>query len=351
MKDIVTLRLRNHLLAAHGLKTPREVVAWMGAMQAQDYGMAKWAVGVRLPGATSGQVEDALGRGDIIRTHIMRPTWHMVAVEDVHWLMQLTAPRIKPIVEGYYKRDAGLPPSVLLKATDVMLRALQGGKHLTRVELCRIAVEAGVPLNSRQAAHVLLHAELDRLVCSGKVVSGKPAYCLLHERAPGTAAFDKDEALAKLAARYFRSHGPATLPDFVWWSGLTVGEARRALDFIRADFVCEKAGEQEYFYSEESLAHAEKTGDILLLPAFDELLVGYRDRKEMLTAEHYGRVISSNGIFKPFILHGARVAGTWRKVASAGGVQVKAEFFSSSGSALQRAADKAAAAAEKFYAA
>jgi hypothetical protein len=352
MNNIATLRLRSHLLAGHSLKTPREVVAWMGAMQAQDYSMAKWAIGARLPASTNPQVEEALSRGEIIRTHIMRPTWHMVAVEDVHWLMQLTAPRIRPILEGYDKRSIGLSAGTLLKATDVMLRALQGGNHLTRAALCRIANEAGVAVDSRQAAHVLLHAELDRLVCNGRVTNGKQTYCLLREKAPSPPAlFDKDEALATLAARYFRSHGPATLADFVWWSGLTTGDARRALEFVKPDFACEKIGGQEYIYSGTSPGHTGKSSAAFLLPAFDEFLVGYRDRKEVLAAERYGKVISSNGIFRPFILHNAQVAGTWKKVASKGSVKVNAEYFSPPATALQKAVGKLAASFEKFSAA
>ncbi|MDR1416910.1 MAG: winged helix DNA-binding domain-containing protein [Prevotellaceae bacterium] len=348
MNNIVALRLRNHLLAAHELKTPREAVAWMGAMQAQDYGMVKWAIGARLPESTSQQVEDALNRGEIIRTHIMRPTWHIVAVEDVHWLMQLTAPRIKPILEGYDKRTTGLSASVILKATDVMLRALQGGNHLTRTALRSIANNAGIAVDNRQVAHVLLHAELDRLVGSGRVTNGKQTYCLLREQAPSPALFDKDEALAKLAARYFRSHGPATLYDFVWWSGLTTGEARRALEFVKPDFACEKIDEQEYICSATSPSHTAEGSATYLLPAFDELLIGYKDRKEMFAAEQQSKAISSNGIFKPFILHNAKIAGTWKKVASKGSVEVKAEYFSPPTSALQKAVDKAATLFKRF---
>jgi hypothetical protein len=350
---IAAFRLRNHLLASHSLKTPREVVAWMGgsAGAGLHYGMAKWAVGVRLPGVTGVQVEEALNSGEIIRTHILRPTWHIVAAEDVHWMMQLTAPRIKPVLESSDKRDTGLPASLLLKSMDIILRALQDGKHLTRVELCRAVNEAGVALDSRQAAHVMHHAELDRLVCSGSVISGKQTYRLLSEVVPAPASFDKDGALAKLAARYFRSHGPATLSDFTWWSGLTANEARSAVEFIRPDFVCGKIDGQEYIYPAVSPGNnTEKSGATFLLPAFDEFLVGYRDRKETLAAEHYSKVISSNGIFKPFILHNAKAVGTWKKLASKSGVQVNAEYFSPpAGATLQKAVSRATAAFEKFH--
>jgi hypothetical protein len=346
---IAALRLRNHLLVSHSLKTPREVVAWMGAVQAQDYGMAKWAVGARMPGVTGAEVEDALNSGEIIRTHILRPTWHIIATKDVHWMMQLTAPRIKPLLEGYY-RNTHLPANLMPKAIDIILCTLQDGNHLTRDALRRTVSEAGIAIDSVQIVHVLFHAELDRLVCSGRVVNGKQTYRLLSEIAPDPASFDKDEALAKLAARYFRSHGPATLSDFTWWSGLTAKDARSAVEFIRPDFVCEKIDGQEYIYSAVSPGCAGENSATLLLPAFDEFLVGYRDRKETLAAEHYSKVISSNGIFKPFILYNAKVVGTWKKLASKSGVQVKADYFSPpAGVALQKAVDRAAVAFEEFH--
>lgn len=348
MNDIATLRLCSHLLTPHSLKTPREVVAWMGAVQAQDYGMAKWAVGVRLPGVTDMQVENALNRGEIIRTHIMRPTWHIVAVEDAQWLMQLTAPRIKPVLESYDKRNAGLSAATLLKATDIMLRALQNGNHLTRIALCRAVNEAGVALDSRQAAHALFHAELDGLVCSGAVANGKQTYRLLREVAPSSPPLGRDEALAKLAVKYFRSHGPASAYDFAWWSGLTVGEAKRAIAIIKQDVAFEEFREQQYAYRCAASAPTRKSNATFLLPAFDEFLVAYRDRTDVLDTAHHSKIISSNGIFKPLILHNAKVVGAWKKFSSKGNVEVKAACFSPPDSALQKAISKATATFKNF---
>ncbi|MDR1055394.1 MAG: winged helix DNA-binding domain-containing protein [Prevotellaceae bacterium] len=337
--ELISRRLHNQQLTKHKLHAPREIVSWMGAMQAQDYNMAKWGIGVRLTGITAQQVEDAVNNGDIIRTHIMRPTWHFVSTEDIHWLMQLTAPRIKPILFNYDK-NVGFEKIPLRKVTDIVIKSLQGNKHLTRLELGKIINDAGIAITNDQVGHVLFHAELDRIVCNGRVINKKQTYGLLEEKVPDTGLFDKDEALGKLAAKYFGSHGPATLQDFVWWSGLLLSEAKRAIEIIKPDFIFEEINSQTYIYSDAEYIHLSKNR-AYLLPAFDEILVSYKDRKEAVCAEYHPKVMTSNGIFRPFILYNNQVIGSWKKQTSKNKTGVETEFFIPISKILLKAVDMA----------
>jgi hypothetical protein len=311
---IAGTRLANHQLADTKFTTCRQIALWMGAMQAQDFNMAKWAIGVRIPGCTDKTVMESFNRGEILRTHVMRPTWHLVAPENIRWMLQLTAPRI---ISSMKSRDAelGVTGEFCARGNRIIEKALQGNNHLTREELGTILQANGIPVDSSRMSHLMMHAELTGLVCSGAMHGKKQTYALLEERVPETKPLARDEALAKLARTYFTGHGPATLQDFVWWSGLSVADARHGLEMAKQEFVSEKAGEQVYWMATASGFFAED-GAVRLLPAFDEYIVGYKDRKAALSAEKRHRVISSNGIFRPVVMKGGQVIGTWKKAVA-----------------------------------
>ena len=218
--DIAQHSLHNQYLSSSGFKEPADVVKWFGAVQAQDYSGAKWALGLRLQSATDDAVEKAFGDGNILRTHVMRPTWHFVAPADIRWLLKLTAPRVNA-VNGYYYRKFELDDAVFKKSNKALTKALRGGKQLTRDTLRNAVQQAGVATDDLvRSAYILIRAELDGLICSGARKGKQFTYSLLDERQPNSATLERDEALAELTRRYFTSHGPATLQDFVWWSGL-----------------------------------------------------------------------------------------------------------------------------------
>jgi hypothetical protein len=186
---------------------------------------------------------------------------------------------------------------------------------------------ANIATDGNRASHILAHAELDGLICSGAVRNGKHTYTLLAERLPQTSTLTQDEALAALAKRYFTSRGPATLRDFTWWSGLPAGEARRALEMVKTDFVSETVGGQTYWSAAinpptEPLAEA-----ACLLPAFDEFLIGYTDRSASITMDAPRRTVSSNGIFWPVIVVNGQVVGLWKRVIKKDTVIVEMEYF------------------------
>jgi len=326
-KDIAALRLASQRLSESKLKTPGDVVAWMGAMQAQDYEMAKWAVGIRLPGVTVGCVQAAIDRGDIIRTHLLRPTWHLVAADDYGWLLDLTAPRIKAAMRSRH-RQLGLTEAVIAKSESIFVKLMRGGRHASRRVLIAALSKAGIATDENRASHIFAWAELDGVLCSGPDVSGRPTYALRSERVPIAKSLARDVALAALAKRYFISRGPATLQDFVWWSGLAAGEAKQALETIKGELDSTEIGARTYWSGGSSAPYAAaRPVSALLLPAYDEFLLGYRDRSAVLSEEARKKAISSNGLFWPVVLIDGRAAGLWKRTMKKGSVHIEPDLF------------------------
>jgi hypothetical protein len=329
---LVQLRLSNHHVSDEKFKTAKEIVTWMGAIQAQDYNMAKWAVGIRLSGSTGRIVEESIDKGDVIRTHLLRPTWHLVSADDIYWMLELTAPHIKASMRSRNKQ-LGLIDEIFAKCNDILENALSGGRYLTReeleVELADEVANAKTTTEGSRLSHILMQAELDGIICNGPRRGKKITYALLSERVPETEPISRAEAVLKLVSRYFTSHGPATLQDFAWWSGLSVTEARPALESLGADFVCEKAGSHTYWFPKTGQEPGSIEGSLYLLPAFDELIISYRDRSAFLPSDDHSKAISNNGMFKPVILVNGKVAGIWKRTVKKDRVIIEPQFFQS----------------------
>lgn len=340
VRTIVTTRLISQQLIHTDLKTPKEVAAWMGAIQAQDFNMAKWAIGVRLSGITDKQVEDAVNKGDIIRTHILRPTWHFVSSDDIYWMLRLTSSRIKAAVNAYNK-SLSISPEDALRSNLALTRLLEKEPHQTREELGVKLGELGFPIDRSFLTHIMYHAEQDGIVCNGVVRGKKQTYDLLENRVPKPAEISRDEALYRLAYKYFKSHGPATLQDFIWWSGLTATEAKKALESIRHEFVFEEFDGQTYILHQSSADYKLEGEHVHYLPAFDELFVSYKDRKEILALEHLKKVIVSNGVFKPTIFKDGEIIGIWNRIVRKSGVTAESSFFKKPHSSLNKLIKKA----------
>jgi winged helix DNA-binding protein len=283
-----------------------ELVAWFGAVQAQEYGQAKWGLGLRLPAdVTDAHVERAIDAGSILRTHVLRPTWHFVARSDIHWLLELTAPRVHQKMAFAY-RHYELDPAMRVRAASAMERAVGDGRHLTRAELAAHLAECGIAVKGVRLALLTICAELERVVCSGRRRGSQFTYALLASRAARRHQMSRDEALAELTTRYFQSHGPATTRDFAWWSGLTVADAKRGLAIVRAR---SEAIEGRTYWSVRSSRSGAATTPrcrVHLLPIYDEYLVAYRDR-DLVVASAPGR-----NTLGPSVLAGGRVAGAWK---------------------------------------
>lgn len=312
MRDVVSQRLDNHKLSSSEFKKPVDVVRWLGAAQAQDYNGAKWALALRMRAATDAAVEEAFNNGQILRTHLLRPTWHFVAPDDIRWLLQLTGPRVNVRCgPGYRKYE--LDNATLKRSNKVLSRALQGGKHLTRSALKKVLNRSGIAADDTvRMAHILIRAELDGVVCSGPRVGKQFTYALLEERVPAAKPLTRDEALAKLTQRYFTSHGPATLQDFVWWSGLTVGDARHGVELIDRHLKQELIDEKVYL-SPRSVKAPKPTHSAHLLPAYDEYTVAYKDRQSIYIQTNGKPSITSWGLLGPIVILDGRVVGSWKR--------------------------------------
>ena len=278
--DLLPLRLHNQRVGRAPLASPVDVVRWLGAAQAQEYISARWAVAMRTKKATEADLDAALASGDIVRTHVMRPTWHFVAREDVRWLLELTSPRVQGLCAGYY-RTFGLDTRRLTRGAGVLARALEGGRQLTRAAL-RTSLERAKIVSAGDSptavAFVFMFAELERVICSGARAGKQFTYALFDERVP-PAPFDRETALAALVRRFFVSHGPASTADFTWWSGLTAADARAGLASVGHELVSSDVDGRTYWMPRTRLAPP--TG-AALLAAYDEGLLAYRDNRTSL---------------------------------------------------------------------
>jgi len=347
LTDIANSRLVSQQIAGTKFKTAKEVVGWMGAMQAQDYAMVKWAVGIRFLNSTDQTVQSAVDKGEIIRTHLLRPTWHLASADDIHWILELSAPQIKPAMKSRHKQ-LELSKTVLMKSNSILEKSLVGGKHLTREEILVELGKAKIATDNNRASHLLAWAELEGIICSGALKNGKQTYALLEERVPKPRSLTRDEALAKLAKIYFTSHCPATLQDFIWWSGLSVGDSKRAVELTRSNFIQESIGPQSYLLpSSFSIPKIEKES-AYLLPAFDEFIISYKDRSAALPFEEHKKTISNNGIFWPVVVVNGQVKGTWKRTIKKEKVILEAQLFIQPSKSLKSSIEKGSIQFENF---
>lgn len=327
---IPNIRLQNQQLLNPLFRKPKELVSWMGAMQAQNYPMVKWAVGMRLKSATIQTVEKALRDGEILRTHVMRPTWHLVAAEDIRWMLKLSAQRIKSANDSFAKGwDLEITDELYMKSYNLLEQILAGNKSLTKQEItghfCRSGILAE-PDNNRMT-RFMARAEQEGIICSGEDKGGKCTYALLEERVPPMPEITKDEALARLARSYFRSHAPAVLQDFIWWSGLPISDARQAIYLIASELTEEQWQGETWYIHVDSRTRGRVSNCLHLLPSYDEYLLGYKDRTDVLPKEHYPKAFTNNGLFFPIILHNGQVIGNWDRSARKKGIELPHSWF------------------------
>ncbi len=313
VSSIAVRRLFSQQLAQTSCRRPDALLAWLVALQGQDYPGAKWSLGLRLPGSTDAQVEQALTEKSIVRSWVLRGTLHFVSASDVHWLLALISQRL---IAGNARRyrQLELDEATLVRSNDLLSRTLQEGGTLDRRELFAVLQRNGISTEGQRGVYMLQRASLDGLIYQGAVRRNIPTFYSLAEIPAPSKKLTREEALAELARRYFTSRGPATLQDFVWWSGLAAAEARAGLDLARAQLVGETFGGQEYWMSADESSLAPKSLQrAYLLPGFDEYLLAYKDRSASLDDPRYHRLIPLNGMFPATVLLEGRVVGTWKR--------------------------------------
>jgi hypothetical protein len=334
---IAARRLIAQQIARPALKTPRDLVAWLGAVQAQDYAAVKWAAGLRLAGsATDAGIERAINEGAVLRTHALRGTWQLVAPADVRWMLELVAPRLIASYATRY-RQLELDAATFRRSNAVLTEALRGGAQLTRAELASALEAAGISTAGQRLAHLLQRAELEALICGGARRGKQFTYTLLENRAPEShPRLERDEALAELTLRYFRSRGPATLDDFKWWSGLAPADARAGLDAVKSMLASTVIESRTYWHGKEAIART-RSSPAFLLPAFDEYLIAYRDRDAMLDPKYVNRLNAGGGMLGACLVLDGRVIGTWRRTLARAAVAIELDLFEAPAPRAQQA--------------
>jgi hypothetical protein len=310
---IAQLRLQRQGIVGAKFDSPVEVVSWLGAIQAQDYASALWAIGLRMREATQAMVEQAIAERRIVRTWPMRGTLHFVAAEDVRWMSALMASRVIAGNQARLRREFDLDDAVLARCREVLVGALRDGRSLTRNDLYATLEKAGIATAKQRGIQITGRLAQEGLLCLGPRAGKQPTFVLLDGWVVAHRSMEREQGLAELARRYFFSHGPATERDFAWWSGLTLKDVRLAIRLAGADLEPESIDGQVYLHAGETGAPGEQVPASHLLPAFDEYLVAYKDRSDALDARHARQLIGVNGLFNASVVVDGRVVGTWKR--------------------------------------
>jgi hypothetical protein len=323
--EIAQLRLHNQLISQSHFATPAQVVAWLGAVQAQDFAGAKWSLGLRLPGATEATIDQAILDKSIVRTWPMRGTLHFVAAADVRWLLPLLTPRMVARAASRY-RDLALDEQAFARSAEVLTQALQGGRQLTRNEVYHTLSEGGISPAGQRGIHIIGNLAQKGVICGGPRQGAQPTFVLLDEWVPAMPLLAREHALAELARRYFTSHGPATIQDFAWWTGLPMKEVRLALQLAQGELESVVAAGVTYWLA-AGLPALLFQPSAYLLPGFDEFMLGYADRNAALAPQHKQFLAPKNGVFSATIVLDGRVVGIWKRTLRKGGVAVDLSPF------------------------
>jgi hypothetical protein len=313
--DIARYRLINQQIALAQCRNAAELLAEFGAMQGQDYPGALWSIGLRLPEATETTVEQAVAGRTIVRTWMMRGTLHFIAARDVHWMLSLLAPRTIASV-AHWRRRLELDDRLLGRCRKLFTTALEGGRQLAREHVLDLLEQNKISTASQRGYVILWHLAQEGLICFAARSGKQHGFALLDEWVARPRRLEREAALAELARRYFTSHGPATLADFVWWSGLKVSDARTGLDAISSKLSRHSVDGAIYWMPRDLPDRAGSSAAVYLLPGFDEYLLGYKDRSAVLDARHARKIVpGGNGVFLPTVVINGRVAGIWKRTS------------------------------------
>lgn len=325
--DLLALRLYNTGLSTSPFRSAHDAVTHLGAVQAQDFAAATWALGLRVKNAIGRDIEESFNRGTILRTHVLRPTWHFVTPENIRWMLELTAPRVKAVL-GHYNRKLDLDDGVVSRSNAIVVKALEGRNYLTRQELKAELEEIGIRTDVQRLAHLIVQAELDGLVCSGPRRGKQFTYALLDERVGNVERLsDRDEALSRLALIYFRGHGPARGEDFAWWSGLSQKEVKETLSRIGPSLNHTVLKGKTYWHCPLPERVVPEAPHALLLSLYDEYTIAYKDRSDLSGTRDIERMISMGNALTAVIILDGKVAGTWRKNRKKNGIGIRLNPF------------------------
>ena len=323
--EIAKHRLLNQQILEPKFKSAIEMVAWFGAVQAQEYAQTKWGLGLRLPHLNDNDIEKDFTKGKILRTHLLRPTWHFVTADDIRWLLMLTAPRVNA-ANAYMYRKLELESTIFNRCNKILIKTLQGGKQLSRDAINEEFKRNKIIAAGHRLSYIMMRAELDGIICSGARRGNQFTYTLLEERVPQARARNQDEALAKLTKRYFTSRGPATVKDFSTWSGLTLTDCKKGIAMVGTYLIQEQVDNEKLYYSSHISLNKKQFQNIYLLPIYDEFIMGYKNRNAIL---EFRNSIKPKPLFHfdNTIICEGQIIGTWKRVIKKKSMDLAYDFF------------------------
>jgi hypothetical protein len=325
--NIPTTRLQNHHLIGEKFIAAKDAVEYYGAVQAQEWAAAKWAVGLRMKNGSDEAVEKAFNEGLILRTHIMRPTWHFVTPENIRWMQKLTSPRVLTQC-GYMFRREKLDEEVFATAHAILKKELSNNNYRTRDQLRTLFESHGISTKGQRLAYILIQAELSSLICSGPRIGKQFSYALLEERAPHAKNLSRDESLASLTLLYFTAHGPAQLKDFAWWSGLTAKECAEKINMIKSQLDEIESDGKTYFHVPRKTSPSQKVQRAFLLSIYDEYTIAYKDRSDInVNEKDIEKMIMMGNALTAVVIIDGKVSGTWKRTLGKKDVAIKLSMF------------------------
>ena len=308
----VSARLLNQQLICPQFTSPHDVVEWMGAMQAQDYRMMRWAVAMRTVRPSAKAFEKDFNEGRIVRTHLFRTTWQLVAGEDLHWMLELCRiPAMRGLRSWMNTNGVFIPEAEQAAVQQVFHDVLSGSRTALKSDFAAALEDRGMAMPDQRLSYHIRLAEYSGLLCSGDLQPLKKSYALVEEKLPAAGTVLREESLAFLARKYFRSHGPATIEDFAWWSGIGLNDCRLGVSLLGGELVQERWKGLVFFFHRDGRIRGFRRGCVHLLPPYDEYLIGYKSRHVALRPDHTHRAHNNSGIFWPVILLDGEVAGNW----------------------------------------
>ena len=308
----VFIRLLNQQLAAPIFHDPTEVVEYMGAMQAQEYRMMRWAVAMRTRRPSHSAFKKAFDSGQIIRLHLMRGTWQLVAAKDYWMMLDLCAPKAIAVTKGWMSSNRiSIPNEELMRVREILTRTVADGGSVTKEDFVKALAEKDIRMDDHRLSYHIRMAEMAGTLCSGELLPMKATYALTAHKVEPRTAMDRDEALMRFTHKYFQSRQPATLEDFVWWSGLNISDCRRGIELLGDSIHTEKWKGRIFYMTDQCRTRGCRKGKFLLIPPYDEYLISYKSRDIVLPPEHKHRAHNNSGIFQPIVAFDGTICGNW----------------------------------------
>lgn len=320
----IAIRLLNQQLIAPQFSTPAEVVQYMGAMQAQEYRMMRWAVAMRTRKPSLKTFKKAFDEGQIIRLHLMRGTWQLVSADDYWMMTDLFAPKAIAVTKGWMNSNKiSIPDEELMRIREILVRTAADKRSVTKEDFVQALAEKGKQMDDHRLSYHIRMAEMTGILCSGDLQPMKATYAFSLHKIPQRANMDRDEALAHITRKYFKSRQPATLEDFVWWSGLNISDCRKGIALLGDYLHVKRYRGHDFYLTDDCRTRGFRKEKYLLIPPYDEYLIGYKSRDIVLPQEHKHRAHNNSGIFQPVIAYDGTICGNWSPFREDRG----AEFF------------------------